>query len=65
MNDNDDLDVDIDDDNNELINFDAEEKKLKKELSSKRDVRSKIEDKLELIELKKLMSDPYYDEVFD
>ncbi|MBL1142645.1 MAG: hypothetical protein HND53_11495 [Proteobacteria bacterium] len=63
MNDADDLEIDDDDDNFDELDFDSSF--VKSELSSKRDVRSEIEKRLELIELRKLTGDSFYDELFD
>jgi hypothetical protein len=63
MNDADDLDMDDVDDGNEFDEL--ESRFINSELSTKRDVRSEIERRLELMELRKLMGDPFYDEVFD
>lgn len=63
MNDTDDFeleDLDSDDEFN-----DVEENLLEKKVSPKRDVRAEIEKRLEQIELRKLMGDSGYDEVFD
>ena len=68
MNDTDDIEIDdelIDAD--EFNELDLENKYTKNELSSKRDVRSEIEKRLELMELQKLIDDSFYDydEVFN
>lgn len=65
MNDTDDIEIDDLDDSDDFDVLDLESKFVKTELSSKRDVRSEIEKRLELIELRKLTGDSFYDEVFD
>jgi hypothetical protein len=63
MNDTDDYEVDVD--NEELVKLDTSFSTIDKEHSVKRDVRSEIEKKLELKELKRLTEDSYNDFVFD
>ena len=63
MNDTDDFELDDLDSGNEFN--DVEESFDAKKASSKRDVRAEIEKRLEQIELRKLMGDSSYDEVFD
>lgn len=63
MNDTDDFELD-DLDSNDKFN-DVEENLSEKKVLSKRDVRAEIEDRLEQIELRKLIGDSGYDEVFD
>lgn len=65
MNDADDLEMDDVDDNDNFDELDLETSIAKSELSSKRDVRTEIEKRLELIELRKLTGDSFYDELFD
>lgn len=63
MNDTDDFELD-DLDSNDGFN-DVEENLSEKKVLPKRDVRAQIEDRLEQIELRKLIGDSGYDEVFD
>ena len=63
MNDTDDFELDDLDSNDEFN--DVEESLSEKKVLSKRDVRAEIEERLEQIELRKLISDSGYDEVFD
>jgi hypothetical protein len=65
MNDIDDEDVDMLDEDNDFFEFESENKLAKDGLASKRDFRTEIEKKLELLALKKLTDDYFYDEVFD
>ncbi len=66
MNDADDIDLDDElDDNEEFNELDLENQFVKSELSSKRDVRSEIEKRLELMELQRLIGDSFYDEAFN
>ena len=65
MNDADDLELDDELDSDEFGELDLEEEFVKSELSPKRDVRSEIEKRLELMELQKLIGDSIYDEVFN
>ena len=58
------LEVDMVNENDELQGIDSEKSFSNKELSSKRDIRSEIEKKLEMLELKKLTGDSVYDELF-
>ncbi|MGB1799606.1 MAG: PA3496 family putative envelope integrity protein [Gammaproteobacteria bacterium] len=63
MNDTDDFELDDVDSSDEFN--DVEENLPVKKVLSKRDVRTQIEDRLEQIELRKLLGDSGYDEVFD
>jgi hypothetical protein len=63
MNDTDDYEVDVD--NEALEKLEASFSTIDKEHSDKRDIRSEIEKKLELKELKRLTEDSYNDFVFD
>lgn len=63
MNDTDDFDIEDLDSGDEFN--DEEENLSAKKASPKRDVRAEIEKRLEQIELRKLMGDSGYDEVFD
>ena len=63
MNDTDDFELDDLDSGDELNG--VEEDLAAKKASPKRDVRAEIEKRLEQIELRKLMGDSAYDEVFD
>ena len=63
MNGTDDFELDDLDSGDEFN--DVEKNLLEKKVSPKRDVRSEIEKRLEQIELRKLMGDSSYDEVFD
>ena len=63
MNDTDDFELDDLDSGDEFN--DVEKKLLEKKVLSKCDVRTEIEKRLEQIELRKLMGDSGYDEVFD
>ncbi len=68
MNDTDDIEIDDElDDSDEFNELDIENKFVGNELSSKRDIRSEIEKRLELMELRKLIGDSFYDydEVFN
>jgi hypothetical protein len=66
MNDTDDIEIDdelVDDE--EFNELEVVNNFTGNELSSKRDVRSEIEKRLELMELQKLIGDSLYDEVFN
>lgn len=63
MNDTDDFELDDLDSGDEFNS--VEESLVAKKVLSKRDVRTEIEKRLEQIELRKLMGDSGYDEVFD
>ena len=63
MNDTDDFELDDLDSGDEFNS--VEEGLVAKKVLSKRDVRTEIEKRLEQIELRKLMGDSGYDEVFD
>jgi hypothetical protein len=61
-----DTDFDTDDDDDDFTDSDSIDENLDKEsLKSKRDIRAEIEKKLELIALRKKMSDFYDDEIFN
>lgn len=58
-------DYEVDEDNEELVKLQKSLSTVDKEHSAKRDIRSEIEKKLELKELKRLTEDSYNDFVFD
>ncbi|MFT5394901.1 MAG: hypothetical protein ACI85N_000080 [Gammaproteobacteria bacterium] len=63
MNDTDDYEVDVD--NEALEKLEASFSTIENKYTEKRDIRSEIEKKLELKELKRLTEDSYNDFVFD
>jgi hypothetical protein len=63
MNDTDDLDVDEIEENEDIDQL--ESKFFNSGLPTKRDIRAEIEKRLEMMELRKLTSDFFYDEAFD